>query len=158
MVISCCGPRIKTDCSKYFQPVLTDMGVCYAINPIKYNDSVRATSFTEIFRKVFEPEKKNISRVQMGPTGYEYRLSIVLDSQNSKVHHGKYPGSFRVSINQRSDYTKVLDSAVTAFPGYHTYIQTNLKPVQSTEAVKKLSIEQRKCKLLNEAPDDSIFK
>lgn len=161
MVLSCCGPNINYDCFDSFQPVLTESGICYAFNPKHFDESLRSTDYVDMFEKVFTPSRDEMKDIKIQGTGSQFKLEIILDSQNSKAMPDSYysrTGTFSVSINQKQDYMNTLDSAAIVSPGLHTYIKTEMREIKSTPSFESLSIEDRDCKLQDEVVEDSIFQ
>ena len=56
MILSCCGPNLFASCENIFQPVITDMGICFSLNPTSLNMSLKENKYTDMFSMVFEAE------------------------------------------------------------------------------------------------------
>ena len=87
MIFSCCGPDSLSNCEDKFLPVLTDMGICYALNPIAMKNSMKNTYYTKTFQKVFlhEKEKPDENLFFKVNKLSSFDLQITLDSHISKV-------------------------------------------------------------------------
>ena len=160
MVLSCCGPQPNNNCQGQFKPVLTEHGICYSFNPTSWEDSLKATPYTDIFKTVFGMESANITDpVKLRNVGNVYKMHITLDSHQSKLGFEKSEGSFSISLNARNEYMKSIDEEIKISLGYHTSIRVTPKQFKSTDSFKKLSLEKRGCQYEHETNNNlRLFK
>ena len=159
MIFSCCGPEEGTDCQDSFVPVLTERGICYAYNPTPINDFFFESSYTDIFKSVFDIDLgKRLSQFKVGGTGQLHQMHVTLDSHLRKGYDTK--GDFVLSINQNEDFMSVVDSGITIKPGFHTLIKMKPSKIDTTMRFEKIPQSDRDCRFRDEHSNRnaSLFK
>ena len=82
MMLMCIGPNL-TNCENAFSPVMTDRGICYALNAPKQSHVMKELPYLDMFNKVFDPivdesfNKWNISS--------DEEFLIILDSHQTST-------------------------------------------------------------------------
>jgi hypothetical protein len=159
MMALCKGPGSSTiSCQNHFQPVLTDLGICYAFNAHPFNDTFSGNSYLETFQDIFEPNETNMTLIQNLNSGKNFQMYLILDSHLDKVYDS-VKGSFKVAINQNIDFMDVAVKYIDADIGALTKILVVPTQYTTTEAFKVLPLDTRKCRFTNENPNpDSLFR
>jgi len=146
-----------------FRPTFTDQGICYAFNAKQPHMILKPSSYLDAFSKVFgkvhsfgeEFEPFNITG--MGPNN---GLTLYLDAHNltGQYKTGKsQKRSFLLNFDHFNIFPLISQGGVTVSAGQKTSIVITPRVLESTEDVKSLSPEKRKCKFSNEAGKSNMF-
>ena len=63
-----------------FNPVITDLGICYAFNSEPINDLLSDSSFTQTFLKVYKSELNDSRLLKASGSGDAYSLRFIIDN------------------------------------------------------------------------------
>ena len=85
MILSCCGPYKTCNCDIHFQPVLTDLGICFALNPTPLNQSFKESPYIDMIKTVFEHPQNDPDETNCSYDGSSYEMHIILDSHQTQV-------------------------------------------------------------------------
>lgn len=140
MMLHCLDSQ-GVQCQALFQPVLTDRGVCYALNAPPLDQVMKPSPYLEIFNSIY-PNNNHDEVFGNLTTGYKVRL--ILDSHQSTVFDHE-PGAFWLGINQRQDFMAVREKGVAAWPGMHTHIIVSPVIYESSDSLKSIDKSVRNC-------------
>jgi hypothetical protein len=156
MIMLCKGPsQASRSCQNKFEPVITDKGICFSFNARNSFTAFKNNTYIDTFHYVYDPinESNIINNENSGQA-----LKIILDSHITNIP-GSLPGSFKIAINQESNFFNVRESYIDADVGSHTRLSVQISSTKATEKFKKLDLSVRECRFSNENPDtDSIFQ
>ena len=104
----------ESSCQDKFQPVLTDLGICYSFNARNFNESFQENTYTNIFQEVFQPEYVHLTMNQQS-----YKMSLILDAHKKQFDHDSSPSKqlFKLAINQDTDFFNIRDQFISLAPG-----------------------------------------
>ena len=148
--------RIGENC-KLFEPVLTDLGICYSFNAQSSLKMLKNSSFTKAFHEAYKYDLLGLSIENVKGAGDKFSLRFMIDSsRNFRGTSDKNP--FKVIISSQQSYFDALSIAKEVKPGYETTF--NIEPIEvvGTDALHDIKEEARNCKFYDEVEDDSIFK
>ena len=160
MVLSCCGPANSYDCQTKFEPVLTELGICYAFNPISFNKSFNSGLYASHFQNIFGPEESDTSQpLKITEAGKSFQMHITLDSHTSRNEFKKSDGEFYIGISQGRDFMRMTNNGIRAKIGHHTAIKISPSLTTGTKRFLELPLHERQCRLLEEVENTiSFFK
>ena len=83
MILTCIGPT-GGDCESLFTPVITDKGICYAINAQNASQAMSLEhEYIKVFHKVYGINDSYTKRQPSQNLSADYRFFIILDSHQS---------------------------------------------------------------------------
>lgn len=147
-------------CRHYFEPVLTDNGICHAFNSHGMHQTVDIdqSSYLQTFVDVFEPSLENKTIYNNQNVGKPFRMFMMLDNFEDRVLD-PIRGSFKVGVTNAGSYMTSRDISVDVDPGMLTKITVSPQVINSTKAFHDLDKEVRKCLYPGENPNPkSLFK
>jgi hypothetical protein len=142
---------------KLFEPVLTDLGICYSFNAKSSVKMLKDSSFTQAFLEAYKYDLPGLSIENVKGAGDKFSLRFMIDrSRNFRRISDK--NLFKVIISAHGSYFDALSLAKEIKPGYETTF--NIEPIEviGTNALHDIKQEARKCKFDDEIEDDSMFK
>ena len=162
-------------CNEFF-PTPCDQGICLT----KGMDIKRVMQKIEGYGSLFEEElqKMNENLVD-GTSGSKSTLVFLtgvgrnvwggydgLDENDGRIPNEERFNDVQLNLHQSNEIASLLEdrafressTSLTLKAGYEYYIDIHPEAEISTEAFKKLSFQQRKCRLEGEVSEDSIFK
>ena len=148
--------RIGQNC-KLFEPVLTDLGICYSFNAQSTLEVLKNSSFTKAFHEAYKYDLLGLSIENVKGAGDKFSLRFMIDSsRNFRGTSDKNP--FKVIISSQQSYFDALSIAKEVKPGYETTF--NIEPIEvvGTDALHNIKEEARNCKFDDEFEDGSMFK
>ena len=149
-------PFIGTHC-KLFQPVVTDLGICYSFNAKSSLDMLKNSSFTEAFYEAYRYDFIESSEKKAEGAGDKFSLRFMID--NSKYLRRKLETHpFKVIISGKRGYFDALSIGKEVTPGYETIFDIQPLEVVGTNDLRGISEEARDCRFSDEVNNDSIFK
>jgi hypothetical protein len=159
MMALCQGPGSSIQsCESYFQPVFTDLGICFAFNAYPFSDTYHMNPYLKTFQNIFAPDSANSTLVNNWNSGKAFQMYIILDNHLEKVGNS-VSGSFKIAINQNMDFMDVATKYIHAQVGVLTKISVVPTPYVTSDSFKKLPLGTRECRFANEnANSASIFK
>jgi hypothetical protein len=83
MILLCSGPGEGTSCTNKFEPVLTDLGICFTFNGETILDLMKNSSYLDAFQEVYEPSRSVDPIIKNKGHGKSSTLFMVLDSHKS---------------------------------------------------------------------------
>lgn len=148
-----CRDNSGQSCESRFKPVVTDMGICYAMNTPKMSQVMRPSTFYQYFTSIFPDYTAEAGNFGNLTTGYT--LTMILDSHQSAVFDHE-PGSFWIGINQQNDFMAIKEHGVEAEPGMQTNILVSPSVYESTRRFKDTPILTRSCRFNDEVTDNAF--
>ena len=142
---------------KLFEPVLTDLGICYSFNAKSSVEMLKKSSFTQAFLQAYQYDLLGLPSENVKGAGDKFSLRFMIDSsRNFRRISDKKP--FKVIISALGSYFDALSLAKEIKPGYETTF--NIEPIEviGTDALHNIKEEARNCKFYDEIEDDSMFK
>jgi hypothetical protein len=142
---------------KLFEPVLTDLGICYSFNAKSSVEMLKNSSFTQAFLQAYQYDLLGLPSENIKGAGDKFSLRFMIDSsRNFRRNSDKKP--FKVIISALGSYFDALSLAKEIKPGYETTF--NIEPIEviGTDALHNIKEEARNCKFYDEIEDDSMFK
>ncbi|XP_073977281.1 pickpocket protein 28-like isoform X2 [Rhodnius prolixus] len=165
MFMHCEWHSEKQECMDFFNPSLTDEGICCVFNRLKrehiFNNPRDLSDLNLTFPGEtydWSPEKgfpKNLSpdtlpRRAKGP-GSQLGLSIVVNAELEEYYCSTDNSQgFKVMINNPLETPKVSSFALSVEPGKETKIVLTPKVITATEQLRRIDISKRECYFENE--------
>ena len=136
------------DC-KLFEPVVTDMGICYSFNAEPSMILLADSAFKDAFEETYKTELINDHVEYAKGPGNKFALNFVVD--NSRFIRKKINiKPFKVILSSRKGYFNSLGIATEVRPGFLTIFNVQPLEVTATDALKEISEEARKCRFPDE--------
>ncbi len=133
-----------------FEPVVTDMGICYAFNAKSMSQTLKPSKFRDAFIATYKPDMYE-SNQRMG-VGTGKRLSLSFNLDNNAVDRQwlekRFPFFIGIASDQGIFELKATSKLVR--PGY--LVEYDVHPIQAeaSKDLKKLSPKQRGCQFEDE--------
>ena len=151
---------------KYFQPVITDMGMCHAFNPLPVTDILKPSYFTKSFKNAYQYDLILDAMIHNGTeSGDSFNFFVLGNHRNRFTNHGLggfgpklRPTKFMVGLHNSMDYFSVKGSSKVIPAGYKITWNVQAMEIAPTDGMKGISIESRKCRLYEENDGLEIFK
>ena len=141
------------DSCKLFEPVVTDLGICYAFNAESLMKMFKKSSFTEAFFEAFEYDLLEPQNNFANGAGDKFALKFMLD--NSKFLRRKsktYP--FKILISSKTSYFDAVSLAKEVKPGFETIFDIQPIEVVADEKLNHIKEKDRKCKFDHEVASE----
>ena len=139
-----------------FKPILTATGVCHSYNGISAQEMYRATPYLKTFSKVYDVKPMEEVQTVKG-FGIDQGVTFILDS-NRKTRPSHYIRGMRTQ--ETSKFKILLGSKYKTFDtrkhgiyvksGQHLVLKVSLSQLTGSNDLRQLSIEQRKCRFMDE--------
>ena len=148
--------KIGQNC-KLFEPVVTDLGICYSFNARSSVKMLKNSSFTEAFLEAYKNDLLGLANENVKGAGDKFSLRFMIDSSRNfrGISDKKL---FKVIISAQGSYFDALSLAKEIKPGYETTF--NIEPIEviGTDTLHAIKEEARNCKFDDEVEGDSMFK
>ena len=138
---------------KLFEPVVTDLGICYSFNAHSLTKMFKKSSFTEAFYEAFEYDLLEPQNHFANGAGDKFALKFMLD--NSKFLRGKsktYP--FKILISSKTSYFDAMSLAKEVKSGFETIFDIQPIEVVADKQLQHIKEKDRKCKFDHEVASE----
>ena len=142
---------------KEFEPVVTDLGVCYSFNAKSSMKMLKESSFTDAFQEAYGTELLDSTVRYTEGAGDKFSLRFMIDN-NKYLRRKSKTWPFKIVISGHESYFDALSVAKKALPGYETTFDIEPIEVVGTANLHKIEQKARKCRFSDEIEDDSMFK
>ena len=144
------GGSTTRDC-KFFEPVVTDMGICYAFNSDSMKSVLKPSTFKESFLSAYGSDLDPGRVLAKGVgTGSSLNFDFVLDN-NARYRIHETPFSFKLGIGSIKEVFQLRPTAKLIKPGFKMVYSVFPTEVVATERLKSISKEKRRCLFSHES-------
>ena len=151
LIKECKIGKKKIDCSKIFQKVPTDSGMCCAMN---MKSALRDSEFSELVKDMQKEDgAEKMERIKLKP-GKRNGLRLTVDLHSSTVSHGSVYDdyqAFKVFVGQAHEVPTIEDYGLTIEPGHEHFLAISNTILTASKEVKRIKPKDRKCYF----PDES---
>ena len=146
------------DNCKLFEPVVTDLGICYAFNAEPMMKMLQDSTFTEAFNEAYKYDLIDSDPLKAKGAGEDFALKFMVD--NSRYLRKKLETKqYKIIISSRSGYFNAKSVAKKVKPGFVTTFSVQPIEVFGTDALREVPEEARNCKFSDETnTEDTMFK
>ena len=143
---------------KLFEPVVTDLGICYAFNAEPTMKMLQTSTFTEAFLEAYKYDLIGSPIRKAKGAGEDFALKFMVD--NSRYLRKKLETKpFKIIVSSRSGYFNAKSVAKKVKPGVVTTFSVQPIEVFGTKALREVPEEARNCKFSDEINlKDSMFE
>ena len=132
----------KSSNCKLFEPVVTDLGICYSFNAESMTSMLTNSSFKEAFSEAYKYDLLEIPTKNALGAGDTFALKFMLD--NSRYLRKKpKTNPFKILISSRNGYFDAFSSAIEVKPGYETTLSIQPVEVVGTDGLRNIPITSR---------------
>ena len=148
---------LSTDC-KLFEPVTTDLGICYAFNNEATLSFLKASLFKESFAEAYASDLHfdHATIIKGQGAGPKNALDFFIDNSRF-LKKKKTTKNYMVGISSANQYFEVNAIAKSVRPGHIKIFDVSPVEVSATEALMDIPLSQRKCKLPHES-ESQLFQ
>ena len=141
-----------------FEPVITDQGICHAFNPTPSLEMLTPSYFSHSFKEAFKSDFSKEPMTYKGTgNGKEHALTFyLLNTSFRRMLQPSY--SFSLKLSTTADYFDMKHANEAIKFGYHTTLKVDAMEIISSNDLRKVSIEKRKCRFSDEVDGMDIFK
>ena len=159
-----------------FKPAFSDQGICFTRNAAPMEQIYKSTRYIQSFEKTFQFNKRSLAIKPNKGSGFQNLYSFIVDNGNyGELKRGMKIGNlgkdktyrlggmespqaeFLISIHSPHDVADTVSNGIKVQSGYETTIRVNLLEYHSTESVKGLHIDKRKCLFSDEHENSMLF-
>ncbi len=137
-----------------FDPVLTDVGICYAFNANSPVNLLQESPYSRDLGLALHQVSGDEVTIQKGAgSGKFLGLDFYLDTHwhAQKLHSPNLPQkTFLVAIGNSNNTFDVRNSGSVMRLGYHIQIQVTPHVVEATNGLRELAVEKRRCRFRDE--------
>ena len=132
----------KSSNCKLFEPVVTDLGICYSFNGESMTSILRNSSFKDAFNEAYKYDLLE-SPVKMAlGAGDMFSLKFMVD--NTRYLRKKpETNPFKILISSRTGYYDALSSAKEVKTGYETTYSVQPIEVAGTDGLRNVPMKSR---------------
>ena len=142
-----------------FQPVVTDLGMCHAFNPMPTLDMLRPSYFTESFNEAFNEDlifDKNLFMAK--GSGEDYAFNFYLMGDSSRKETAKAPIRFNMELSTNNNYFGMKSTGQGIKAGYHTTWKVQAMEINPSKHLRNVPMVRRKCRFEDETKGLKLFK
>ena len=148
---------------QYFQPAITDKGMCQAFNLLPVVDIIKPSYFTESFYNAYENDLILDRVIHNGTESGDSFNFHLLGNFRTRFTQGvvdkeMVPSKFMLGISNTNEYFDLQKSRKIIPAGYKLTISIQAMEIVPSNGMKDVSIESRNCRLPDENQDLKIFK
>ena len=130
--------------------IVTDQGICQAINGLHATEAFKPSKFTRRFNETIQPR---MTKVRNTPIGGEYsKLSLMLNS-NRMWQKYREAGDIILGISDQFNPFEVKLKGIKLKSGFHHRYKVTPTQYATSDNFRNLDINVRKCRFLDENPD-----
>lgn len=149
------------DCD-FFNPVVTDAGICHSFNPTKPHELLKKSYYSESFLDAYNDDiSNNVTLFNGTGNGMDHSLNFfLLDTSFRRVENDYEPNlySFELLLSSKDNYFNINRGSQRLNPGKHTIWKIQAMEDIPSEALQTVSFAKRKCKFSDETEGLEIFK
>ena len=135
----------KIDCSKIFQKVPSDSGMCCAMN---IEDTFKNSDFSELVRSMQNKDESIKTDMIKSKPGKENGIRISVDLHSSYVSHGSNFAdyqAFKVFVGDPHEFPNMRSYGLTIEPGHEHFLSISNTILTANKEVKKIKPKYRNC-------------
>ena len=135
----------KIDCSKIFQKVPSDSGMCCAMN---IEDTFKNSDFSELVRSMQNKDESIKTDMIKSKPGKENGIRISVDLHSSYVSHGSNFAdyqAFKVFVGDPHEFPNMRSYGLTIEPGHEHFLSISNTILTANKEVKKIKPKDRNC-------------
>ena len=141
-----------------FEPVVTDLGMCYSFNAEPLKMMLKDSLFSKAFNEVYQYDILNQPLKKAKGPGKNFALRFMVDNSRY-LRKASETHPFKILISSRKGYFDALSIAKEIKPGFETTYDVQPFEVHGTNELRQIPEEIRKCKFPDEVDQkDSMFK
>ena len=142
---------------KLFEPVVTDLGICYSFNAEPSMNMLKNSSFTEAFQEAYRYDLIEHSNQHANGAGDDFSLRFMIE--NSRYLRQKSETKpFKLVISASKGYFDAHSVAKEINPGYETTFDIQPLEVIGTDELHRIDEQARNCRFSDEVEEKSMFK
>lgn len=157
--------EISTLYDTSFQPVVTDMGFCLAANGGPMADVLRDEApFKDVFKAAFSEDVNASSTVQKNKDsgefyGLEFQANLQLPYSQYLDRDSDVDDDYLyMALNSQHNLFSIGERKIRIRPGFRTFVRVGIQASNITNDVRKMDIEDRRCKMAHENEGMELFK
>ena len=142
------------DCSKLFEPVPTDSGMCCAFNSVR---ALRNSTYSRLLEQMKGKTDKLLSgeSVKKARVGKQNGLRVVLDQHSNQKSFGTLSKDFNALqfyVGGSAEFPLIKDRGFFLDPGQEHFIEMSAISVTANPDIREINPNQRNCYFSSENP------